>query len=109
VTSMSDERYIALAEVKEYLEQESKGRDFTPEQRISYDHASKIAKLSAEKARELVAELKAVSYVPDTVAVKIADIVPTHPEDVRVLFAKERIVLEKKQIEQILKLVEKYL
>ena len=44
---MPEERYIALAEVKEYLEQESKGRDFTPEQRISYDHASKIAKLSA--------------------------------------------------------------
>jgi DNA-directed RNA polymerase subunit F len=109
VTSMPEERYIALAEVKEYLEQESKGRDFTPEQRISYDHASKIAKLSADKARELVAELKAISFVPDTVAVKIADIVPTHPEDVRVLFAKERIVLEKKQIEQILKLVEKYL
>ena len=50
---MPEERYIALAEVKEYLEQESKGRDFTPEQRISYDHASKIAKLSAAKAREL--------------------------------------------------------
>ena len=106
---MPVERYIALAEVKEYLEQESKGRDFTPEQRISYDHASKIAKLSAAKARELIDELKSLTFVPDPVAVKISDIVPTHPEDVRVLFAKERIVLEKKQIEQILKLVEKYL
>ena len=67
---MPEERYIALAEVKEYLEQESKGRDFTPEQRISYDDASKIAKLSAAKARELVDELKAISFVPEPVAVR---------------------------------------
>ncbi len=86
-----------MAEVKEILEAESKGRELTAEQKISLDHATKFAKLTSAQAKKLYKELKELDFVPDALAAKIADLLPTHPEDVRVLFAKERLVLDKKQ------------
>jgi len=43
------------------------------------------------------------------VAVKITDLMPAHFDDVRLIFQKERRVLDKKQGEQIIKLVNEYL
>jgi len=106
---MSEERYVSLAEVKEMLETETTKRELTPEQKLSLDHATKFAKIDAGKARKLTDELCKIDFVTPTIAVKIVDLMPTHVDDVRILFTKERLVLDKKQIEQILKLVEKYL
>ena len=40
---------------------------------------------------------------------KIADVLPSHPDDVRLIFSKERASVEKKDIEKILSVVQKYL
>jgi DNA-directed RNA polymerase subunit F len=106
---MSEERYVSLAEVKEMLETESEKRELTPEQKLSLDHASKFAKIKAKDARKLTEELCKVDFITPAIAAKVVDLMPTHVDDVRILFTKERLVLDKKQIEQILKLVEKYL
>jgi DNA-directed RNA polymerase subunit F len=105
---MSEERYVTLAEVKQLLEEASEGRELTPDQKLSLDHAQKVVQLTPEKARELQAELSKLGFVSDALCAKIADLLPTHNDDVRVLFSKERMVLEKKYIEQILSTVEKY-
>jgi DNA-directed RNA polymerase subunit F len=42
-------------------------------------------------------------------AVKIADIMPSTADDVRLIFSKERASVEKKDIEKILSVVQKYL
>jgi DNA-directed RNA polymerase subunit F len=106
---MSTERYVPLIEIKEMMEKESKLRELTPEQKISLDHATKMGRGTKANAEKLLKELLENSFISESVAIKIVDIMPLHTEDVRVLFAKERIVLDKKQIEQIIKLVEKYL
>jgi DNA-directed RNA polymerase subunit F len=106
---MTGERYVPLAEVKDMLEKESELRQLTPEQKIALDHSTKNLRGTKKKAEHLIKDLKDISFVSDLTAVKIADMMPTHPEDVRVLFAKERLVLDKKQIEQVIKVVEKYL
>ncbi|HOO03327.1 MAG TPA: hypothetical protein PLJ11_01230 [Methanomassiliicoccales archaeon] len=110
---MSKDRYVTLAEVKEMLEAESKAREFTPEQKLALEHA-KDTKLSAKEARELVEKLLELEFIADlnnaeAVAVKITDLLPTHFDDVRLIFQKERRVLDKKQGEQIIKLVNEYL
>ncbi|OPY34203.1 MAG: RNA polymerase Rpb4 [Methanomassiliicoccales archaeon PtaU1.Bin124] len=105
---MSEERYVPLAEVKEMLEEESKLRELTPEQKLALDQASKMSRTDADKAGKLMKELTAIDFISEGVAVKIVDLMPMHADDIRVLFAKERLVLDKKQIEQIIKLVEKY-
>jgi DNA-directed RNA polymerase subunit F len=103
------ERYITLAEVKEILEAEAKVRELSNDQKIALDNATKVAKISGDDARKLFKELKDLEFISDPVAVKIADLLPTQPEDVRVLFAKERLILEKKQVDALLAVVQKYL
>jgi DNA-directed RNA polymerase subunit F len=44
----------------------------------------------------------------EPVAMKIADLVPKDAEDIRILFAKERAGAQKKDVEKILAIVEKY-
>ena len=110
---MPKDRYVTLAEVKEMLEAEAESREFTPEQKLAFEHA-KGAKMSAEQARELKGKLLELEFVGDlnnaeAVAVKITDLLPTHFDDVRLIFQKERRVLDKKQGEQIIKLVNEYL
>ena len=106
---MAEERQVTLAEVKELLEDESKARpELSPEQKISLDHATKFSKLTKPQADKLLQDLKELDFVSDSVAVKIVDLLPTHPEDVRVLFAKERLILDKKQIESLIAIVKKH-
>ena len=106
---MPEERLVALAEVKEMLEEEAKQRsELSNEQKVSLDHASKYAKLPVEEAKELVKELKELEFISDIVAYRIADICPIYPEDVRALFAKERLILDKKQIDQVIAAVKKH-
>lgn len=106
---MSEERYVTLAEVKDMLEAQARDRELSPEQKISLDQANKNVKLSLDKAKKLVIELRGLGFVPEALAAKMADLLPANNDDVRVLFAKERSAIDKKQIEQIIKLVEQYL
>jgi DNA-directed RNA polymerase subunit F len=106
---MPEERLVALAEIKEMLEQESKDRtELTNEQKVALDHASKFAKLSVKDAHKLLADLKELDFITEPVAHRIADICPQYPEDVRALFAKERLILDKKQIDQVIAAVKKH-
>jgi DNA-directed RNA polymerase subunit F len=41
--------------------------------------------------------------------VKIADLLPSYPEDVRAIFSKERLVIDPKTIDLIIGVVSKYL
>jgi DNA-directed RNA polymerase subunit F len=106
---MSPDHYVTLAEVKEMLDAEAADHELTPEQRYALDQVNKNVKVSASNAQKLVKELRELTFVSEAQAVKVADIMPTHVDDVRVMFAKERSTVDKKQLEQIIKLVEKYL
>ncbi len=86
---MSSDHYVTLAEVKEMLDAEAADHELTPEQRYALDHVNKIVKVSASNAQKLVKELRELPFVSEAQAVKIADLLPTHVDDVRVLFAKE--------------------
>jgi DNA-directed RNA polymerase subunit F len=45
--------------------------------------------------------------VSESIAYKIAELLPQHPDDVRAIFAKERFNLEEKEVKQIVDLVKK--
>ncbi len=105
---MTEEHCESLAEVKSLLEEEGKKRDLTNDQKLALDHAQKLSKLDLDKAKELKEELLKLDFINEQLACKLVDLLPTHSDDIRVLFSKERLVLDKKYIEQILKVVEKY-
>ena len=106
---MEDKKMASLAEVKEILLERQEGQELTAEQKLALEHSQKFSRLDPKKAKKLVRELGELEFLTEQNAVKIIDIMPTHPDDVRVIFAKERANLEKKDIEKILSIVEKYL
>ena len=42
------------------------------------------------------------------IAVKLADIMPRIPDEVRIIYAKERFTITSEQIQEILDIIEKY-
>jgi DNA-directed RNA polymerase subunit F len=97
-----------LAEVKNLLEKEEKGRELTYEQKLALEHAKHFAKLGVTKAKKMADELLEIERISEPFAYKIVDILPVHPEEVRAIFAKERFTLEDSEVKKIIKIVEKY-
>ena len=106
---MEDKKMVPLAEVKDILAERQGEGGLTAEQKLALEHAQKFSRLDSKKARKLIKELTELGFVSEVNAVKIADILPSHPDDVRLIFSKERASVEKKDIEKILSIVQKYL
>ena len=106
---MEDKKIAALADVLEVLTERQDEQELSAEQKLALEHCQKFSRLDSKKAKKLLKELGGLGFITEPNAVKIADIMPTHTDDVRVIFAKERANLEKKDIEKILSIVEKYL
>lgn len=114
------ERYVTLAEVRDLLEETSESRKGTAgllededvllaSQKAALDHAQKVSNISLEDANKIIEEVGQIEEVTDVIAVKIADILPKYPEDVRAIFSKERINLSSDKINQIIEIVNKYI
>jgi DNA-directed RNA polymerase subunit F len=104
------EEFLTLAEVRELLRKEKEDRgELSPEQGYALQHAEAFAGLTPRKARKLVKELLELEFMSPFNAVKIVDLLPTHPDEVRAIFAKERFTLGKEDIERVLNAVTKYL
>ena len=106
------EQYVTLAQVRELLEAEAEIRGYDnllQSQKAALDHAQTGCSISLEQANAIIDEVKQIDIVSDAVALKIADLLPRYPEDVRAIFSKERVTLEPQQIQQIIDIVEKHI
>jgi len=103
------EKYVALADVKEMLSAESEKKELGTAQRSALEHSQAMATLSSSDIDKLAAELRALKFMTDYAAYKIGDILPKYPEDVRAIFAKERVNLSADDVKQIIEIVGKYL
>lgn len=100
---------VSLAEVKNILKKVSKERDeMLYEQKIALEHANKFARLSVKKTEELISELKKLDFLQEKHAYKIADLFPKTEDDIKTIFAKERLSLGENEIKKILDIVAKY-
>jgi len=104
-----EEANVSLAELKVILDKEKASRgELTPEQQYALNHASTFARISVDKISAMVKEVLEIPMVSPFNAVKIVDIMPTHLDDVRAIFAKERFSLSKEDAEKALEIVGKY-
>lgn len=106
------EQYVTLAQVRELLEAEAEIRGYDnllQSQKAALDHAQTVCSISLEQANAIIDEVKQIDIVSDAVALKIADLLPRYPEDVRAIFSKERVTLEPQQIQQIIDIIEKHI
>src|SRR5207249_6902151 len=93
-----EESYVSLTELKVILDKEKAARgELNPEQQYSLSHASLFARVPPEKVPVIVKELMEIPMMSPFNAVKIADLMPTHLDDVRAIFAKERFSLSKEE------------
>lgn len=103
------EQYVTLAEVRDLLTAEAEKRELLTSQKAALDHAQTVCTISLESAKALIEEVSEIEEVSDSIAVKIADILPRYPEDVRAIFSKERITLDNDLINKIIDIVAKYI
>jgi len=101
--------YITLPEARKLLEEAAEERELTYEQQLALQHAQQFARLDPEKAMKMKEELLQIDGVNEYYATKIVDLLPTTPDDVRAIFATDRVVLQLSQMESILETVRKYL
>ncbi|HEV2429188.1 MAG TPA: RNA polymerase [Thermoplasmata archaeon] len=96
---------VPLSEVKRLLTEEAGRRPIPREALLAQQHAELFARLEPEATKKLVEELKTLPFVDTSLAIKIADTLPQFPEEVRLLFSKERIVLDEGQLTKLLEIV----
>ncbi len=104
-------RPITMYEAKKILSEAIKDiEEPLYEQKICLDYLNKFAKLSPEEGKEVVEKALEVSdKIRPEMAVKIADLLPVDEEDVRIIFAKERVVLDREEINKIVEICAPYL
>jgi DNA-directed RNA polymerase subunit F len=105
--------YITIAEAKEIMEKIAKKRqeeaELLFETRRTLKHLRTFSKLPADKAKELVDELMKLPQVGKReVAIKLTDILPSTPDEIRVIYAKERFTITPEQIDEILEVIDRY-
>lgn len=99
-------RPVSIPEVRALLEKEQAGRDeLAYEQKLALDHAAIFTRIPPEKVDMVLEELRQVPKITEWHRRKIVDIAPTHADDVRAVFVKDRIALDDGEIEKILNAV----
>lgn len=98
---------MTVPEVRHLLEKEREARgELTYEQKLSLDHATILDRIGGvTKARKLFKDLQELDRVTPLHAAKIVDTCPQTPDEVEVVFAKDRQPLSKEDVEAIIKLV----
>jgi DNA-directed RNA polymerase subunit F len=104
-----EEKLATLAEVKNLLAKDEKEGNLTYEKRLALEHAKQFATLSVTQNKQMISQLIKMERVSDSIAYKIAELLPQHPDEVRPIFAKERFTLEEDEIKQIIEITKKYL
>jgi len=109
ISSDDKARPVSLSEVKNILSKVSKDREeMLYEQRIALEHAQTFAKLPVKKTNDMIKELMKLEFLEQVNAYKIADLLPNTKDDIKTIFAKERITLGEDNIKKILEIVGKY-
>lgn len=96
---------VSLPEVAEIL---GGAEELGFEQTKTLAHARKFAKLSKEKAEELITELMEIERVSREKAVKIADLLPKSVAEVKSIFAKEIYSMSDEEVAKIIEIVGKH-
>ena len=99
---------VSLAQVKQLLTDEASRRTLPREATLAQQHGELFARLSVEDTNKLIGELRQLPYVDAALAVKLADVLPQYPEEIRLLFSKERVVLDDAQLTRLLETIAHY-
>jgi DNA-directed RNA polymerase subunit F len=102
---VKDTEFVSVPEVKDILEEVQEGRELNYEQKLALEHATYSVHTSPKEAEKLIKALMEHDRITESLAFKIVEIWPTHPDDVKAIFAKERFTLKDDDIKDIIQKV----
>jgi len=108
--TVEEGRLVSLAEVKNMLEKAQKERpELTYEQKIALEHARRFARVNKTTADKLVKAIRAAfPAMEDKYAIRIADLVPQHPDDVQSILQKARLDLAEDDLNKVVAIVDEH-
>ena len=106
--TVEEGRLVTLAEVKAMLEKSQGDRnELTYEQKIALEHARRFARIDSKVAQKIVkAVAVALPGMEDKFCIRVADLLPQHPDDVRAIFQKSRHDLSEADIARVIAIVD---
>jgi len=104
---MKSEKIVTSYEAKKILRKREKDSELNYEQKNTLDYLNKFRKKAEKDIQGLIDELGKVEKLQERHVVAIVEMMPRDDDDLRLLFANERIVLEDNEKQQILSAVKK--
>ena len=98
----NESEFVSIPNVKTILEEVQEKRELNYEQKLALEHATYSVRTTPAQAKKLVKALMEHERITESLAFKIVEIWPTHSDDVKAIFAKERFTLKEDEIEDIL-------
>lgn len=102
---VKSEKPISWVEVKKILTKKEKEKELGYEQKNALEHLRKFCKISQQKAEKIMAELRKIEKLKDKHIVNIVNFLPENLEELRIIFAHERVVLSDEEKKKIIKIV----
>jgi DNA-directed RNA polymerase subunit F len=99
---------VPLSRVKDLLTGEAAQRTLPREAALALQHAELFVRLPAAETEKLIGELRSLPFVDAALAVKLADLLPEYPDEIRLLFSKERVPLEEAQVTRVLEILAQF-
>jgi DNA-directed RNA polymerase subunit F len=102
---IKSENIVTSYEAKKILRKREKEGELNYEQKNALDYLNKFCRLPEKNIQKLMGDLSKIEKLQDKHIVAIVDMMPRDDDDLRLLFASERIVLEDSEKSQILSAV----
>ena len=99
---------ISMAESKDILSNREKKKELSYKQKLALEHLNKFTKLKPEEAKKLLEELSSVLRMSQETVVQILNFMPKNPDELRMIFSREKFSLKEDEINKILEIIKKY-
>lgn len=99
---------VTMAEAKEMLEKRAKEKELSYEQKLADEHLRKFSRLKPAEAKKFLEELSSTVKMSPEVLSQVVNIMPQTPDELRLIFAREKFSLKEDEANKILETVKKY-
>jgi DNA-directed RNA polymerase subunit F len=101
------EKILTFPQVKKLLEEREKEGGLNYLQKVAYDYVTKLSKLDANKAEELMKKLE-IEGISSIVAAQIVNIMPKTIDELRTILSAENKVFLPSELEKILSIINSF-
>jgi DNA-directed RNA polymerase subunit F len=99
---------VPMGEARDVMKTRETLGELGYEQKLALEHLLKFTKLDEKTAKKLAEELNSVIRMGSETLIQIVNILPKTPDEVRMIFAREKFSLKEDEVNKILEVVKKY-